>query len=420
MKVLALEYDLEPLYLCPKSLCAKENGLWEERHEENDNNLFESGCYALMVNGFSSNLYFAENVQENSHLQSALKSLPGCNFSIITTMSFTVDQSGNQTSYTEGFALLLNKDDDNKKIKENLIAHLDTNRVKFNISRIFNKGNTMWYKEYSDNDSLQQEIEVVAVKQPKCHPAYNKRETNSVYHDQARVQSVLDTFKSMNEVQELKEIYDGKMLNIKPLKRDHPIIVIEGLDATGKSTLTENLAKRLNGCARKSPQDCVLHLRKTFDSHFQLLRRAYYAIGNYAFAAQVLHDAQSGPVVCDRFWHSTAAYAIATDVKVGDETHLPPARHWVYSWPPDLLKPDIVILLTISDELRRCRLEGRNTEKTDEEIRMEKSRLFRQRIAEVYKRMDNPALVELDASGSAEELCNKAVELLSDKHIITI
>ncbi|XP_078482818.1 UMP-CMP kinase 2, mitochondrial-like [Ciona intestinalis] len=420
MKVLALEYDLEPLYLCPESLCAKDNGLWEERHEANDNHLFESECCALLVNGFSSNLSFAENVQENSHLHNALKSWPGCTCSIITTMSFTVDQSGSQTSYTEGYALLINKDEDNEKIKENLIAHLNTKMVKFNISRIFKKGNTMWYKEYPDNGSLQQEIEVVAVKQPECHPAYNKRDTNSVYHEQARVHSVIDTFKSMKEVQELKEIYDTKILNMKPLKRDHPIIVIEGLDATGKSTLTENLAKRLNGCARKSPLDYVMHLRKTFDSHFQLLRRAYYAIGNYAFAAQVAHDAQSGPVVCDRFWHSTAAYAIATDVKVGDETHLPPAGHWVYSWPHDLLKPDIVILLTISDELRRSRLEGRNTEKTDEEVRMEKSRLFRQRIAEVYKRMDNPALVELDASGSAEELCNKTIELLSDKHIITI
>lgn len=42
-----------------------------------------------------------------------------------------------------------------------------------------------------------------------------------------------------------------------------------------------------------------------------------------------------------RFWHSSAAYAIATEVGCGDSTNLPPVGHKIYQWPQDLLKPDV-------------------------------------------------------------------------------
>ena len=42
-----------------------------------------------------------------------------------------------------------------------------------------------------------------------------------------------------------------------------------------------------------------------------------------------------------RFWHSSAAYAIASEVGCGDSTHLPPVGHEIYKWPQDLLKPDV-------------------------------------------------------------------------------
>lgn len=42
-----------------------------------------------------------------------------------------------------------------------------------------------------------------------------------------------------------------------------------------------------------------------------------------------------------RFWHSSAAYAIASDVGCGDSTSLPPENHSIYKWPQDLLKPEV-------------------------------------------------------------------------------
>ena len=42
-----------------------------------------------------------------------------------------------------------------------------------------------------------------------------------------------------------------------------------------------------------------------------------------------------------RFWHSSAAYAIASEVGCGDSTNLPPVGHEIYKWPQDLLEPDV-------------------------------------------------------------------------------
>lgn len=51
----------------------------------------------------------------------------------------------------------------------------------------------------------------------------------------------------------------------------------------------------------------------------------------------------------------------------------------MYKWPEDLLKPDLVLLLTVSPEERARRLEGRGLERTKEEAELEANSLFRQR-----------------------------------------
>lgn len=79
-----------------------------------------------------------------------------------------------------------------------------------------------------------------------------------------------------------------------------------------------------------------------------------------------------------RYWHSTAAYAIATEVS-GAVRHLPPARHPVYQWPKDLLRPDLVLLLTVTPEERMRRIRGRGLEKTREEAELEANSMFRQK-----------------------------------------
>ncbi|NXC38950.1 CMPK2 kinase, partial [Penelope pileata] len=197
-------------------------------------------------------------------------------------------------------------------------------------------------------------------------------------------------------------------------KGDFPVVVFEGLDATGKTTVTQSVKDALGAILLRSPPACISHWRTIFDEEPTPVRRAFYAAGNYILASEIAKASTQAPVIVDRYWHSTAAYAIATETN-GSIQNLPPDHDEVYKWPEDLLKPDLVLLLTVSPEERAQRLEGRGLEKTKEEAELEVNSLFRQRIEESYRRMVNPACQEVDASPSKEDVFKTVLQLIK-KH----
>lgn len=85
-----------------------------------------------------------------------------------------------------------------------------------------------------------------------------------------------------------------------------------------------------------------------------------------------------------RFWHSTAAYAVATLTKntnSGDGASSNVLSEDLY-WPSDLLKPNLVIFLTVSEKerLRRHRTRKDFTN-TVEEQTLAADAEFRQRYS---------------------------------------
>lgn len=75
----------------------------------------------------------------------------------------------------------------------------------------------------------------------------------------------------------------------------HPIIVIEGPDGTGKTTLANALCERLGATYR--------HLTYRWPDHMYLY--------HWAAIEQCLKDAERGPVILDRWWASELVYAAA-------------------------------------------------------------------------------------------------------------
>ncbi|XP_027496723.1 UMP-CMP kinase 2, mitochondrial [Corapipo altera] len=197
-------------------------------------------------------------------------------------------------------------------------------------------------------------------------------------------------------------------------KGDFPVIVFEGLDATGKTTMTEAVKDNLNGILLRSPPPCISQWRTVFDDEPTPIKRAFYAAGNYILASEIAKASTQAPVIIDRYWHSTAAYTIATETN-GKVKDLPPAHDEVYQWPEDLLKPDLVLLLTVDPEERVQRLQRRGLEKTKEEAELEANSLFRQRVEESYRRMVNPTCQVVDASPSKEEVLKTVLQLIN-KH----
>lgn len=90
----------------------------------------------------------------------------------------------------------------------------------------------------------------------------------------------------------------------------------------------------------------------------------------------IIHLSIPHPLSVPRFWHSTAAYAIATAVS-GPVCNLPAEGSEVYRWPSDLLQPSLVVILTLDPEERKRRLRDRGQGKTEEESELDHNQLFR-------------------------------------------
>ena len=171
-------------------------------------------------------------------------------------------------------------------------------------------------------------------------------------------------------------------------------IVIEELDATGKSTLVDRLAKSLNA----TPLKCPPHLeapefvdgdiRSHFDNRPSLQRRAYYQAANLIASEQAAAALRKGHVVMDRYWTSTVAFAA-----LDDDSNLD--QEWPGCYPPELRKSDIVILLMVDEENRAKRMGERGVPTTDEEQNLAVDVIRREDVLQIYRTFDP---IEIDTS----------------------
>ena len=171
-------------------------------------------------------------------------------------------------------------------------------------------------------------------------------------------------------------------------------IVIEGLDATGKSTLVVELAKSLKATLLKCPPRLEApklvngDLRPHFDKRPATQRRAYYKAANLIASEQAKVALQAGHVVMDRYWTSTVAFAaLDNDSDIDQE--------WQGRYPPELRKPDVVILLTVDEANRAKRMRKRGEPVTDEERNLAASTARREVVLRIYCTFDP---IEIDTS----------------------
>lgn len=164
-------------------------------------------------------------------------------------------------------------------------------------------------------------------------------------------------------------------------------IVIEGLDATGKSTLVAELVKSLDATLLQCPPRLEApefidgDLRSHFDNRSSVQRRAYYRAANLIASEQAEVAQKKGHVVMDRYWTSTVAFAALDNDSDLDQ-------EWQGRYPPELRKPDIVILLTVDEENRAKRMQGRGEPVTTEEHKLAADAARREAVLQAYRSFD--------------------------------
>ena len=171
-------------------------------------------------------------------------------------------------------------------------------------------------------------------------------------------------------------------------------IVIEGLDATGKSTLVGELAKSLDATLLQCPPRLEApefidgDLRSYFDKRSAVQRRAYYRAANLIASEQAEVALKKGHVVMDRYWTSTVAFAALDNDSDLDQD-------WQGHYPPELREPDTIILLTVDEENRAKRMQGRSEPVTTEEHNLAADTARRETVLQVYRTFDP---IEVDTS----------------------
>lgn len=215
----------------------------------------------------------------------------------------------------------------------------------------------------------------------------------------------------------------------KAARSEFPLIVVEGFDGTGKTTLVENLKRvcgglfssRCSAAALSSPPRELSGLRPYFDAQPAELRRAFYVLGNYACAMCMPQLLAEGPVITDRFWPSTIAYALAHDLG-----QMPEERPELLEMPHDLLRllpcPSVFLILELDPEERARRVRARAAATsgpavTAEEEALERSRAVCERLEAAYRALTigGAPLTPCEASGTAEEVCARALRIIDEK-----
>lgn len=190
-------------------------------------------------------------------------------------------------------------------------------------------------------------------------------------------------------------------------------IVIEGLDATGKSTLAPKLGNRLGATLLQCPPkleapDLSPNLRAHFDNRPPNQRRPYYRAANLIASEMAEVALKVGHVVMDRYWPSTVAFAA-----LDGNSHF--VQEWQGSYPPELREPDAVILLTVNEENRRRRMRGRGESVTAEEQNLE----FIQRREAVLGEYRQFHPIEIDTSDrDPDTVLDMVIAALHDASII--
>ncbi len=167
------------------------------------------------------------------------------------------------------------------------------------------------------------------------------------------------------------------------------IILLEGLDASGKSTITgmlKSFNKDVDMIVYKTPPNTVGQYRAYFDQQSDtLFRRSYYLITNYIahyelyFLATVLSPKKL-VVVMDRFYPSTITYGHTEEFR-----DITSPQDINIEWPEDLIKPDTIIYAKCEKKDRNERLTARNEKLTKEERQLIEDRDYENFLSESYR-----------------------------------
>lgn len=177
-----------------------------------------------------------------------------------------------------------------------------------------------------------------------------------------------------------------------------PKIVLEGVDASGKSSVGLLLAKRIGGTYLKTPMAPYSEWRSSVDAANDLIARFYFYLASVVAASPIVeNEAKKGPVVIDRWILSTIANheAMGVNTSVVDFAQLP------------ILRPTHTFLLTVDCATQQNRFDQRVS---TSDSNLERDQALQRRALQEFRKFNLP---EIDTTNrKPEESTSLILELI--------
>lgn len=205
--------------------------------------------------------------------------------------------------------------------------------------------------------------------------------------------SLIDSYAMIDPLGRFRQSHGGRYTESQP-------IVAVGLDGSGKSTLTKELAARLGAVLVTNPPLSLRHERAAADQGSPSKRRDWYRMANATAMEEATdHVFRARSAVMDRSYASTFAYAAEEAGRVARAQDVP----------AQVSRPDVLVLLELREEVRAERLRGRGDTRTDEENRLNSDHAFRARVLDGYRAL---GAASIDAERSPETIITEILALL--------
>ncbi len=173
------------------------------------------------------------------------------------------------------------------------------------------------------------------------------------------------------------------------------LIVFEGLDGVGKSTVVQGVISALNARLMRTPSPLLKEARRRCSDLPPEVGEALFDLGNMMASAE-MREMDEQTVVCDRYLVSTASRRLASE-NVDSPELLRALSSW--TWPEHLLEPALSVHLCLQEDERKKRVRHRGEMTADEE-RLEVDSRYRASLLMAYSELCD---ITIDLTGLDEE-----------------
>ena len=207
----------------------------------------------------------------------------------------------------------------------------------------------------------------------------------------------------------------------EPGRTHGPLVVLEGTNAAGKSSVVSDLAERLNARHFHFPPAFLAFREEVgLDSCVAPIPRLVYYLGGILHLSSLVDEAMTtGPVVCDRYAASPLGAVIADGEPTEEEV-----LSLFSAVEQHLARPDLTILLRCDHAAARARLEARNRREGSLHVlhrRSLESPAYFRRTHEAIRRQvyRMGPVVEIDTTGRMVEETREAAWRAVQAHVRT-